>query len=130
GYSIWQSFTAGMTGTLTQIDVGMFTAINGVGLFEVFLGTGTGGSLLSTQTDSVVCGGGNCIIPFYVNIPIVSGTTYTYSFTPGTGIPDPYGVQAENPGTYSGGYFGLVDPSGTYNTGFDMVFQTHVTGIS
>ncbi len=130
GYSIWQSFTTGMTGTLTQINIGMFTNINGVGLFEVFQGTGTTGILLSSQTASIFCSGGNCMIPFYVNIPVSSGMDYTFSFTPGNGIPDPYGVQAENPGTYSGGYFAIVDPSGTYNTGFDMVFQTYVNEIS
>ncbi|HMT30046.1 MAG TPA: hypothetical protein PKD91_12280, partial [Bacteroidia bacterium] len=54
---------------------------------------------------------------------------YTFQFIPiqGGGLPDPYGVQVENPGTYPGGEMHIVDPSGTYPTGFDMVFKTFVT---
>ena len=130
GYSVWQSFTAGMTGTLTEIDMGFFNAINGMGYWSVHQGTGYNGALLDSQTVNVVCGSGNCLIPFTENIAVVSGTTYTFAFRPGAGIVDPYGVQAELPGTYAGGYFGLVDPSGTTNTGFDMIFETKVRGIS
>ena len=126
GYSIFQSFTAGVTGTLIQIDMGFFNFINGIGTLKIFQGAGTGGTLLSSQIITVFCGGGNCLLSFPVNVPITAGSTYTFQFIPGAGIPDPYGVQVEVPGTYSGGYFGLIDPSGTYNTGFDMVFKTHV----
>lgn len=126
GYSIFQSFTAGVTGTMIEIDMGFFNHISGSGTLKVFRGTDTTGTLLSTQAVNVNCPSGNCILPFPVNVPITAGISYTFQFIPGAGIPDPYGVQVQVPGTYPGGYFGLIDPSGSYNTGFDMVFYTHV----
>ena len=128
GYSEWQSFTAGVTGTLAEIDMGFFNAINGSGVLNVFAGTGTGGTLLDSRTVNVVCVSGNCLIPFTVSAPVVAGQVYTFQFMPGSGIPDPYGVQVVNPGTYAGGEMDLVDPSGTSPTGFDMVFKTWVQG--
>jgi PKD repeat protein len=128
GYSHWQSFTAGITGTLSQIDLGFFTLINATGTLNIFSGTGTGGTLLQTQIINVICGGGNCMLSFAVSAPVTAGQVYTYQFIPGPLMPDPYGVQVEVPGTYPGGEMALVDPSGTYMTGFDMVFQTYVNG--
>ena len=128
GYSHWQSFTAGITGTLTQIDLGFFTAISGVGTLEIYAGSGVGGALLQTETVSVTCGGGNCLISCPTSLTVTSGQVYTFHFIPGAGMPDPYGVQVQIPGTYAGGEFALVDPSGTYLDGWDMVFQTWVNG--
>ena len=126
GYSVWQSFTAGITGTMTQIDWGLFTYINGTGTFNIFSGTGTGGALLQSQIVTIFCGGGNCWVPITVNVPVVAGQVYTFHFIPGPAIPDPYGVQVQVPGTYAGGQMAIVDPSGTYLPGFDMVFKTYV----
>ena len=127
GYSVWQSFTAGITGTLNEIDMGFFNAINGVGTLKLFAGSGNAGTLLQSQTVNVICASGNCMIPFTVSAQVTAGQVYTFQFTPGAGIPDPYGVQAEVPGTYSGGQMGLVDPSGTSYPGFDLIFKTYVT---
>ncbi|MBX7227911.1 MAG: hypothetical protein K1X55_17895, partial [Chitinophagales bacterium] len=127
GYSIFQTFKAGVTGTLTQIDIGFFNYINGSGVLKIYQGDGISGTVLFSQNVSVSCPSGSCLIPFDVgSIPIVAGETYTFHFIPGVGIPDPYGVQSMVPGNYSNGYFGLIDPSGTYDTGFDMIFRTHV----
>ncbi len=125
GYSIWQSFTAGITGILTQVDLGFFNFINGTGTLSIYAVTGTGGTLLNTHSVNVNCPSGNCLLGFTESIPVVAGNVYTFHFIPGTGIPDPYGVQVDLPGTYAGGTFALVDPSGTY-PGWDMVFKTHV----
>ncbi len=127
GYSHWQSFTAGQSGILTQLDLGFFNFISGTGTLSFYQGTGTAGIQLSTQTVTVSCPGGNCLLSFTVNVPVTAGQAYTLHFIPGPGIPDPYGVQVENPGTYPGGYFTIVDPSGSYPTAFDMLFQTHVS---
>lgn len=126
GYSHWQSFTAGQTGTMSRLELGFFNAINGYGTLKLFAGTGTGGTLLQTQTIHVVCASGNCLLPFNVSAPVVAGQVYSFQFIPGAGMPDPYGVQVQLPGTYAGGEMFLVDPSGTTATGFDMVFQTYV----
>lgn len=133
-YSEWQYFTSGVTGTLCQLDIGFFNYMNGNGIFKVFEGTGTGGALL--QSDNVtVSGTGNFFQTFFVSVPVVSGSVYTFQFIPiqGGGLTDPYGVQIHSPGTYADGEMYITDPSGTYATGFDMVFKTYVTlatGIS
>ena len=127
-YTVWQSFTSGVTGTLCQLDVGFFNAMTGTGTLKIFAGTGTTGTLLQTQTVTV-SGTGNFFQSFSVSAPVISGSVYTFQFIPiqGGGLPDPYGVQAENPGSYAGGQMELTDPSGTYTIGFDMVFKTYVT---
>ncbi len=128
GYSEWQNFTANATGTLCQIDVGLFNFMSGTGTFKIFNGAGTGGSLLQSQTVTI-SGTGNFFFTFSVAVPVVAGSVYTFQLIPiqGGGLPDPYGVQVESPGTYAGGELNIVDPSGTYPTGFDMVFKTYVT---
>jgi len=129
GYSEWQSFTAGMSGTMCQIKMGFFNYINGTGTLKIFSGFGTAGALKQSQSVSVYCPSGNCMITFNVSVVITSGQIYTFQFIPGAGIPDPYGVQVAVPGTYSGGQMALVDPSGTYYPGFDLVFQTYVCPV-
>jgi hypothetical protein len=128
GYSEWQSFTAGLSGTMTEIDIGFFNAINGVGTLNIYKGAGDSGTLLQTQSVNVICAGGNCLLPFTVSVPVIADSQYTFQFIPGAGIPDPYGVQVEVPGTYAGGQMALIDPSGTSYPGFDMVFNTYVSG--
>ncbi len=127
-YTVWQSFTSGVTGTFCKLYVGFFNAMTGTGTLNIFAGIGTAGALLQTQTVTV-SGTSNFFQSFSVSVPVTSGSVYTFQFIPaqGGGLPDPYGVQIENPGTYSGGQMELTDPSGTYITGFDMVFKTYVT---
>lgn len=102
--------------------------MNGTGILNIFEGTGTGGTLLYTQTVTV-SGNGNFFQAFSVSAPVIAGLVYTFQFIPiqGGGLPDPYGVQIENPGTCPGGEMRITDPSGTYPTGFDMVFKTYVS---
>jgi len=127
GYRVWQSFTAGLTGSLVRIEVGFFTLINGTGLLQIFSGSGTGGTLLWGQTVNVVCGGGNCLVPFNVSVPVVAGQVYTFGFNPGSGMPDPYGIQVDVNNGYAAGDMALVDPNGYTLPGFDMVFNTYVS---
>ena len=127
GYNFFQSFTAGITGTLTRIDMGVFNYINGAGTLKVYAGSNNLGTLLQTVPVTVNCPSGNCFAPFTTSVAVTAGQVYTFQFIPGAGIPDPYGVQVQNPGTYPNGQFGLVDPSGTYYPGFDLTFRTYVT---
>ena len=125
-YKILQSFTAGKTGTLTEIDMGFFNPINGTGLFEVYIGESTDGQKLISQQTPVVCVEGQCPVPFLVSVPVVRGQKYTFQFTPLWGMPDPYGVLLSNPGKYSKGGVGIVGPGGTYTPNYDLVFSTFV----
>lgn len=126
GYSYWQSFQAGMTGTLVEIDAGFFTYINGTGYWTVWEGSGTGGVMLDSQALNIYCSGGNCLIAFEENIAITAGNTYTFQIRGGPGMPDPYGLQIGAGNPYVNGDMGFVDPSGTYLTEFDWVFKTYV----
>ncbi|MEN9337406.1 MAG: Secretion system C-terminal sorting domain [Bacteroidota bacterium] len=127
GYSIAQSFKCGITGTLSKIDVGFFSTMNGQGTLKIYAGNGISGTVLQTLAVTATCGAGDCFISFTTNVAVQANQTYTFQFTPGTGMPDPYGVQVQMPGTYANGTFYIIDPSGVYDSGFDMVFRTYVT---
>ena len=129
GYSIYQTFTAGLTGVLTQIDMGFFNFISGNGTLEVYEDTGIAFNLLFSSTFSVNCLAGSCFVPFMVNCNVVAGHRYTYHFIPGSGIPDPYGVQNDYLNGYSGGGAYIIDPSGTYPLNIDFVYKTYVDQI-
>jgi len=126
-YTVWQSFTAGMTGTLCRIDMGFFNFINGTGTLKIYTGTGTGGTLLQTL-GVTVSGNGTFMQTFIVSAPVTSGQVYTFQFIPiqGGGIPDPYGVQCTMPSAYPGGEYDITDPSGTYPMNGDLIFITYV----
>ena len=126
GYSWYQTFTAGITGNLTRIDIGFFNYISGTGTLEVYEDTGITGNLIYTGQVNVFCPGNACMLPFQVNCNVVAGYSYTFHFIPGIGIPDPFGVQADFSNSYLGGEMYLIDPSGTYPFSMDLVFATYV----
>lgn len=130
GYTVWQSFTAGYTGTLSQIDMGFFNDMSGDGWLRIYQGRGTQGALLQMLPVSVI--GITQPDPTWnrwtVSAPVAAGIEYTFEFEPNRNtLPDPYGVCLASPGPYGGGLLGLNDPGGTYETEFDMVFRTYVT---
>lgn len=127
GYTVWQSFTAGHTGTLSEIDMGFFLECNGDGTLRVYSGEGTAGALLQSVAVPVI--GHNQVLTWNawgVSVPITAGSEYTFELTPDAStLPDPYGVctGANNP--YAGGIMGL-NPGGIANTPYDMTFRTYV----
>lgn len=78
---VWQSFTAGRGGTLTQVDLYGYGLVGGVGdkLLTVRLraGVGTGGALLGTGTAMVRQGQGVAISVALSGVSVVAGETYT-----------------------------------------------------
>jgi hypothetical protein len=118
----WQSFTAGITGKLVQIDIGFFGFINGVGILSVYTGNGVGGTLLFYDTVTVYCSNtpNAQILSFPVDAEVTAGLQYTLKFDPDAGMPNPYGVQVEMTGTYNGG--------SKDGTNMDLVFKTYVEG--
>jgi hypothetical protein len=143
GYSEWQSFTAGITGRLTEVDLGFFAGINrnggtsytGTGTLRIFSGQGTGGTLLQTEAVNVSATSSATYAPcdfnqFKTNVASVAGNMYTFDFTPtqGGGLPDPYGICV---GTIFGAGNSMSSP---YTRGMDgdsnlfsMDFKTYVT---
>ncbi len=130
GYSTWQSFTAGLSGTLTEIDMAFFTAMSGTALMQVRSGAGTQGAVLQTQTIAVTSANALTWDAWAVSVPVTTGAQYTFQITPNAAnLPDPYGVALASGNLYSGGILGIDDPSGTYPTNFDAVFKTYVTAV-
>ncbi|MFN8275829.1 MAG: T9SS type A sorting domain-containing protein [Flavobacteriaceae bacterium] len=127
GYSYYQSITPAYTGTLSKVELGFFNYINGAGTLRIYEGNNNLGTLLQTISSAVFCGSGDCMAPFETSVAVTSGQPITLHFTPGAGMPDPYGVLIKMPGNYSRGEFALIDPSGTYIDGWDTVFRTYVT---
>ena len=125
GNSIFQSFTCGITGTLSEIDMGVFNAINGIGVLKIYSGIDTTGTLLQTTPVSINCPSGNCFTNFPTSVSVTAGQVYTFRFIPGAGIPDPYGVQLQSPGAYTGGQLGIISGGISY-PGDDIVFKTFV----
>lgn len=130
GYYVGQVFTAGLTGTLTEIDMGFFNNISGSGQLQIFAGAGIGGTDMETESRSVVStvSNGYTWNDWAVDVPVTSGSQYTFVFTPDTAnIPNPYGVAIAYLSTYSGGYQiqGAPDTAAS-RTGFQSVFRTYV----
>ena len=130
GYSHWQSFTAGITGQLVQIDIGFFNDMCGDGTLAVYSGEGTRGERLYSGPATVTADGvgrlsWNC---YLLRVAVTAGRKYTFHFTPNAQtMPDPYGV-CIGAGTslYPRGIFTHVDPSGEYADVHQSVFRTHV----
>ena len=124
GWSIWQSFTAGITGTLSQIDQGFVNPMTGTATLNIYTGNGTGGDLL--YTDGVTISGTGIFwssFPIASPVDITAGQMYTFEVVPtqGGGLPDPYAVQVTWDTT------SYPDGESTAGIGFDYVFRTFVT---
>jgi len=136
GYTVWQSFTAGLSGTLTEIDMGFFNDISGDGTLQIFDGQGTSGTLLQTLVVPVIGITQPDVTWNYwttVNVPVVAGQMYTFNFIPDAAtLPNPYGVALgapdpyPGPPPYAGGVMGENIPSANQTTNFDLVFRTYV----
>ena len=134
GYTVWQSFTVGLTGILTEIEMGFFNNMSGNGTLRIYSGQGTAGAMLETLTVPVI----GITQPevtwndWTVSVPIQAGLQYTFELTPNSAtLPDPYGVAIGTGNPYAGGLMGLNDPSGSYPlTDFDLVFRTWVSASS
>ena len=132
GYYEWESFTAGVTGQLCEIDLlfcNSSTKLNGTGTLKIYTGTGTVGTLLTTQTVTVngTSYATNTVFwqQWTVTVPpsVTATQVYTFQFIPtvGGGLPDPYLIEINIPNVYAGGH--------NYNLGTAgcCAFKTYVT---
>lgn len=129
GYYEGQTFTAGVSGSLCEVDLLMFNTMTGTGILNIYSGSGVGGLLLSTDTVNVNVPTGQVWQYWTLSKPpaVINGSVYTFQFVPiqGGGLPDPYGINCQDANPYSGGY-DLSLPT------FDLAFRTYVditTGI-
>ena len=130
GYSEWQSFTAGASAGLCQIDL-MFCNSNnilyGKGMLRIFEGTGIAGKLLGTQSvmvDGRAYAQNKIFWQSWVLtniVPVHYNNVYTFQFIPvqGGGLPDPYLIQVNTNDAYPGGRNSQRDT-------WDNPFRTHL----
>lgn len=130
GYTVWQSFTPSISGTLTELDMGVFNDMSGSGQLHILAGDGTAGPVLQTLTVAVhgITQPEVTWNTWVVSVPLTAGSRYTFAFTPNPAtLPDPYGVAIGVGNPYARGVMGLDDPSGSYpQSDFDVVFRTFV----
>lgn len=133
-----QSFTAGMTGTLSRIDLDIRNVQNVGGgncIVEVYSGDGHGGSLLATSAP-VLVNTSNQTYSFTLNCSVVSGQQYTWymsSTTAGADIQN----YASSSDVYAGGHAWTRDQDNTTAPTFadhsntnDFNFKTYVVAPS
>ncbi len=127
GSSEGQTFMAGATGLLCEIDLLMANAMTGTGTLKIYSGSGTAGTLLATQSVTVNVPSGQVWQNWTISSPpsVTKGAVYTFQFIPaqGSGLPDPYVIMAQTENVYSGGYW-LSNPTG------DLTFRTYIKDIT
>ncbi|MGI4875558.1 MAG: tail fiber domain-containing protein [Janthinobacterium lividum] len=116
----WQSFTAGISGSLTQLDLYLSspTGANGApGTLSIYAGEGTSGTLLTSQAITYTTGGSFKSYPLNTPVPVVAGQQYTYRFqTPTVSVGF---VSFANTNVYNGG-------RSSYSITNDFIFNTYV----
>ena len=127
----WQSFTAGVSGNLTQLDLRISSpagpATTTSATLSVYAGEGTSGTLLTTQAIVVsYTAGSNQYqqFPLATVIPVVAGRQYTYllqTVSPAYLSFDVSVATAASP--YAGGIYSV-------NSDQDLLFKTYVAAIT
>lgn len=128
-----QSFTAGVTGTLTSVEVGMSQASSPtnltIALFDAVSGRPTGSVLTSrTLTGSdltaVTAGQSMVSVAFATPASVMSGATYAIVASTTNSLPAEFAWYRADP--YSRGTAGYEDISGWQTLLFDFAFTTYV----
>ena len=120
--AIWQSFTAGSSGSLATISL----RVNGGSTsytmkLKVFSGEGIGGTMLGEATALLVVSSGYVTWNFS-GISLTSGQKYTFQLTDWTFSDGNYGLYAWNNGTqYSGGQMNYPG-----YPGYELAFKTYI----
>jgi hypothetical protein len=136
---VWQSFTPGITGVLTEIDMAFLYEIHSSGRLRVLAGEGLEGEELQSLTvrvDSDIIFGVSWNA-WTVNVPVQAGLRYTFSFrADAAGWDDSWGVIIpRSRGSrlqYRQGVMGIEKPSDPLDAPLldvsdDLVFRTFVS---
>jgi hypothetical protein len=132
--NVGQSFIAGITGDLSQINLRLIngtptssiTFVAGDFQVRIFDGNGYSGTLLNTTVvniSSVSTSYQEQIITLSTLVPITQGNSYTIDFR---GISGTVGIHGPNPGYAGGGLYFSNGNNGLYDS-YDLWFKTFVT---
>ncbi|MEZ4435708.1 MAG: tail fiber domain-containing protein [bacterium] len=114
---IWQSFTMSATGLVTQVQVHLDSEPITGGVLEIYMGEGTGGTLLLTQ-DFVDEGSGRRTIVLDTPVAVSAGEQYTLRLT---NTAAGWRWRFNQADVYAGG-------RASTNANEDMDFRIYVTG--
>jgi len=125
GGGFWQSFTAGASGVLRQLDLGLSSPGDTqpvTATLGVYAGAGTGGTLLTSQTvvlaPQAIGFAGLQAYPLSTPVTVAAGQVYTYQVQPSGGT---YAYLRTTPtNVYAGGSY-------SQNANWDAVFRTYVS---
>lgn len=123
GNTHWQSFTAGISGNLTRVDLYSKSPAGNQfspGVLNIYSGEGTGGTLLSgtnVQFSPATSDVFNALI-ISTPVPIVAGQVYTFAITVPANLVDWMPANSSNP--YAGGISNRSPVA-------DLGFKTYVT---
>ena len=131
-----QSFTAGLTGELTDITVASNGQENSSGTLtlEILSGDGTGGTVLGSSTQNYVPNSFNFSTDIYaenfdvssLDISVAAGSQYTFLFSNVTGPDFPgRGIDADDNNPYAGGRE-YASGFGNFTSNTDLQFSTEV----
>jgi hypothetical protein len=111
---VWQSFTMESDGQLTGVSLGVQSVNSQSGTFSLYLGAGTGGTLMAQGNLSINGSiGWNWLRANFNNLPVTAGQSYTIEFNfNGTVLFEGCGFDA-----YAGG---------GNNINGDVIFLTHI----
>ena len=115
----WQSFTAGASGALTQVDLDVNSGLSGVGqngVIKIYEGNGIGGTLLSTENVFFAYVFTFQQFPLTVQPLLTAGLQYTIEFSVPTINVGWVDLNINNP--YAGGETNVA--------GWDYLFKTYV----
>ena len=117
----WQSFTAGASGALTQVDLDVNSGLSGVGqngVIKIYEGNGIGGTLLSTENVFFAYVFTFQQFPLTVQPLLTAGLQYTIEFSVPTINVGWVDLNINNP--YAGGETNVA------GSGWDYLFKTYV----
>ena len=131
---VGQSFIAGVTGDLSQINLRLInstlspstTFVPGDFQVRIFNGNGYGGSVLNTTVvniTSVSTSYQEQIVTLSSVVPIIQGNSYTIDFR---GLTGTVGIHGADSGYANGGLYFSNGSTGLYNS-YDLWFKTFVT---
>jgi hypothetical protein len=123
--SVWQSFTAGTSGVLSKVSMDFYNC-QASGTLYIYQGTGTNGTVLTSQPFSISTIGAEIFADFTLTNPVdvQSGSVYTIAFIASSGTLWE-GMGGPNSYTRGVAYFGNT-PSSNSNTSWSILFKTFV----
>jgi VCBS repeat-containing protein len=122
--TVYQTFTAGRTGSLTSVVFYQNGQFSGSSTIKIFAGAGLGGSLLATTTLYWVTTG-DVSATFSSPPSLQQGSVYTINMV-NDNVNQFSGTGASNNNPYSGGYLVTTFNGWTAGSGFDMYFKTYM----